>query len=295
MECISCKKEIADGSDFCPECGAPQSVKKMFPITERAFCRIFRPSFFGGLQLNKTDNLYYLMLNFLNLSRPLSEQEISNINRGFDILLNNASEEYLGFNMQVNFVLDANELPKIENEKFRYNFISDSIFNMLNKSYRLIKKTQVEYFGYAWLLALLSALDGDFNDEKEMFFSRMKNLFPISREKYKEIFFDVSDNIPETVSSLPKFMQISVKMMTQTSDEEAKKKQAEEIPEDFDFYNIVVEKAKSLCKLESQIQELENSEGKYLEIIDKIAELSSKEYEILDSLPGFVYRKFKLV
>lgn len=287
MECISCKKEIADGSEFCPECGAQQSAKKMFPITERAFCRIFRPSFFGGLQLNKTDSLYYLMLNFLNLSRPLSEQEISNINRGFDILLNNARKEYLNFNMQENFVLDANELPKIENEKFRYNFISDSIFNMLNKSYRLIKRTQVEYFGYAWLLALLSALDGDFNDEKEMFFSRMKNLFPISREKYKEIFFDVSDNISKTFPF--------AFTMAQTSDEEAEKKQAEEIPEDFDFYNIVVEKAKSLCKLEFQIQELENSEGKYLEIVDKIAELSTKEYEILDSLPGFVYRKFKPV
>lgn len=66
----------------------------------------------------------------------------------------------------------------------------------------------------------------------------------------------------------------------------------EKIPEDFDFYALVEEKTKALCEFEHQIQALENSDGNYAEITDKISELTRQEHDLLDILPGFSYQKF---
>lgn len=319
MKCIYCQQEISDNSAFCSNCGKPQNAKKTFPITERAFCRIFKPSFFGGLELN-SDDIYEFMLDFLSLSKPLSEDEIVSINHGFDSLLNNANKEYSLTNNHSNFILNKDEMAQIENEKFRYNFLSDSIFNKMNKFYKFHKSSgssRTEYFGNVWLFSLLSALDGDFGDEKKMFFSRMKNLFPISRENfikfqtstynvvleksrasfdYNKIFDTYFFKFWPGIKNITKIDQYSGDIEYETENGEKKTLNentlAEQIPEDFDFYNIVEEKTKSLCELEYQIQELENSEGKYSEIADKIAELSRKELELLEYLPGFVYKKF---
>lgn len=290
MKCIHCQNEMPDNSAFCPNCGKPQI--ETFPITERAFCRIFKPSFFGGLGLDFTNFYLRLMLDFLSLSKPLSEDEIASINHGFDSLLNNANKEYSLRNKHSNFILNKDGMPQIENEKFRYNFLSDSIFHKMDKFY---ESNSREHFGNVWLFSLLSALDGDYNDEKEMFFSRMKNMFPISRENFIKFYYgggleELRSSSYEKRGGIQSFLANRVSETKERNLDE--NILAEQIPEDFDFYNIVEEKTKSLCELEYQIQELENSEGKYFEIADKIAELSRKELELLEDLPGFVYKKF---
>ena len=65
-----------------------------------------------------------------------------------------------------------------------------------------------------------------------------------------------------------------------------------DIPEDFDFYDCVEEKIKKLCALESDIQKLEQSEGKYTEIRSRIEKLTEEEREQIAILPGFEYSKF---
>ena len=52
------------------------------------------------------------------------------------------------------------------------------------------------------------------------------------------------------------------------------------------------EKIKALCEAEYQILTLEDSEGKYSEIADKIAEFSRSERELTNDLAGFSYMKF---
>lgn len=56
------------------------------------------------------------------------------------------------------------------------------------------------------------------------------------------------------------------------------------IPKDFDFYTFVESTILKLCDIESKIQQLEYSEGRYL--------LIEQERNLLDILPCFSYSKY---
>ncbi len=322
-KCISCQKEIEDTMEFCPHCGAKQDgknlepAKKTFPITERAFCRIFRASFFGGLSQIDIDTLCTFIATFLSLSRALTDNEISEINRGFDTLLNNAKEEYNLRNERPHYVISAVNIQNFEDEKFRFQFLGDNILHTL-EVYRTRGGLGSNLCRAVWLFALLAALDGNYSDDKLMFFRRIKNQFSVTGEQFKKFIYnsieqditlkdkDDDSSISETFEFLFKnknwknfvWEKLASKVNVVYEDENGTevntslRELMEQLPEDFDFYNIVEEKTKSLCELEYQIQELENSEGKYAEIADKIAELARQERALLATLPGFYYWKF---
>ena len=184
-KCISCGQEIDDGAVFCNYCGTKQEgeAKKQFAITSRAFCRIFRPSFFGGFQASK-DTLLKFIAGFLSLSRELSENETAEINRAFDTLLNNASKEYQLSESRAKYALSEEHFVKVDSEKFRYNFVSDSLIRTVEQYYKSSGAVGTKHFGNVWLFALLCALDGNYSDEKQMFFARLKNLYPVSRDAF---------------------------------------------------------------------------------------------------------------
>lgn len=358
-KCISCQKEIEDGAVFCPHCGAKQdgenqeSAKKNFPINERAFCRVFRPSFFGGYQLeNKT--LYKFIANFLSLSSVLSKNEISEINHAFDTLLNNASKEYFFVSdlsteeleclnekyrtKNKKYELSEDDILKVDDEDFRYDFLSDEIFDSMKTSYNSDLK---KHFSNVWLFCLLAMLNGNYSSDKFKFFKRIKNLFSITREDIVKCFIPNPQNLRNTsvksflgifgnsyyygsnteretirnttingILSVLKFNpaakkvnKVEYKTKDETlffiyTNESGEKVEISEnnlidlIPEDFDFYATVENKIKEVCKIEYQIQTLEQTEGKYAEIADKIAELARQERTLLDVLPGFNYQKF---
>ena len=295
-KCITCGHDISDEAAFCPNCGASQNEnvvqKTTAPITANAFLRIFRPSFFGSLEYRIARKTDKLLLNFLCLTRDITDEEINEINRAFDILLNNASEEYT-LNTRRNYKLSGEDRIPIENEKFRYNFISDKLLDTIKSP--TLKNERIYVI---WLFALLSALDGQYSDEKAMFFSRIKNLLPVSRE-------DFLAYVEQSVSTIPTVSlcySIS-KLFRTTMTAEAFKEEnyapdtpvstiVNDIPEDFDFYDCVEEKIKKLCALESDIQKLEQSEGKYTEIRSRIEKLTEEEREQIAILPGFEYSKF---
>jgi len=313
-KCISCGQEIDDGAVFCNYCGTKQEgeAKKQFAITSRAFCRIFRPSFFGGFQASK-DTLLKFIAGFLSLSRELSENETAEINRAFDMLLNNASEEYQLSESRGKYALSEEHFGKVDSEKFRYNFVSDSLIRTVEQYYKSSGAVGTKHFGNVWLFALLCALDGNYSDEKQMFFARLKNLYPVSRDDFLSAIapqknrYNDSEDLYYTVKRLlgyiPGMEKAKIVVQnyyygsfyfeldgnkTETTVDEFKKL----FPTDFDFYGIVEEKIKALCEAEYQILTLEDSEGKYSEIADKIAELSRSERELTNDLAGFSYMKF---
>lgn len=312
-KCISCQQEIDDGSAFCPLCGARQDAevaKLTFPVTERAFCRIFRPSFFGGLQIS-TGTLYGFMNGFLNLTRAMTDDEVVAVNRGFYTLLNSATREYSLSTERGTYNFDDDKRVKVESEKFRYNFVSDDIFHTMEQFYKTSGGVGTKHYGNVWLFSLLSALDGNYSDEKLMFFRRMKNLFPVTRKQFLESVVPSKRNYNsddmnsifglfrlihgmEAVSEINLNYNGIINYKTEsgeddnTSADDLKK----QVPEDFDFYDLVEKKTKALCGLEYEILQLESSEGKYADIAGKIAELSRKERELTGDLPGFVYQKF---
>ena len=65
-KCISCNQDIEDGAAFCPLCGKPHEgeARKKLSITERAFLRLFRPSFFGGYQASTESLCFCLRQSF---------------------------------------------------------------------------------------------------------------------------------------------------------------------------------------------------------------------------------------
>ena len=313
-KCISCGQEIDDGAVFCNYCGTKQEgeAKKQFAITSRAFCRIFRPSFFGGFQASK-DTLLKFIAGFLSLSRELSENETAEINRAFDMLLNNASEEYQLSESRGKYALSEGHFVKVDSEKFRYNFVSDSLIRTVEQYYKSSGVVGTKHFGNVWLFALLCALDGNYSDEKQMFFARLKNLYPVSRDAFLNAIaprkngYDNAADLGNTVKRLLGYIPGMEKAKifeqnyyygsfyfeldgnkTEITVDELKKL----FPTDFDFYGIVEEKIKALCEAEYQILTLEDSEGKYSEIADKIAELSRSERELTNDLAGFSYMKF---
>lgn len=314
-KCISCQQEIDDGAVFCPLCGTKQdaeAAKQTFPITERSFCRIFRPSFFGGLQINR-DTMYKFMTGFLSLTRAMTDDEVTAVNHAFDTLLNNASKEYNLGEKKPQYALDGEKRSQVESEKFRYNFVSDSIFHTMEQYYKSSGSIGVKHYGNVWLFSMLSALDGNYSDEKLMLFRRIKNLFPVTREQFLESivpsntryndehsFLELFKLIPgmekvkpETIHFKDYYGNITFKYdngeETSTSIDKLKE---QIVSDDFDFYELVEKKTKALCELEYEILQLESSEGKYADIADKIAELARKERELTNSLPGFVYQKF---
>ena len=301
-KCIKCGHDISDEAAFCPNCGVSQNEgtlqKTSVPITANAFLRIFRPSFFGGLENRiRTLTTEELLLNFLCLTRNITEEEISEINKAFDILLNNASKEYT-LNSRPNYKVSEEQRISIEDEKFRYNFISDRLLDTMKK-YTSEKQILCDII---WFFALLAALDGQYSDEKVMFFSRIKNLFPVPRE-------DFLAHIEQSASTIPKIQTDGLVLPSMhlffsnvLGSEVLKEKNyasddpvstmVNDIPEDFDFYDCVGETIKKLCTLESDIQKLEQSEGKYAEIRNRIEKLTAEEREQTTILPGFVYNKF---
>lgn len=300
-KCISCQKEIDDGAEFCPFCGAKQDetqAKKVFPITERAFCRVFRPSFFGGFQADN-DALCGFIEAFLSLSRAMTDDEIAEINHGFDTLLNNAEREYQLKGKRNEVALDVEKRVQVESEEFRYDFLSDSIFDAMKRNV-----LGTNHFGNVWLFALLAALDGNYSADKRKFFRRMKNLLPVTREQFVKCIASANSNYDRNGYAISFFKVLSKSLEVNRygnityKDENGEERETswdellKQIPEDFDFYAVVENKTKALCELEYQIQELENSEGKYADIADKIAELARQERALLDALPGFVYQKF---
>lgn len=194
--CISCSQSINDEAVFCPLCGTPQqpeAVQKAGnPITARAFLRIFRPSFFGSFERMKVkaDVRDKLIVNFLCLSRDITDDEINELNMAFDILLNQPQAEYsLSSESKSNYTLTNKAKIIIENEKFRYSFTSDFLLDIIKKWVNYEAYDSMEtFFGVIWLLALLSVLDGQYSEEKALLFSRMKNLFPISRKNFLTYF-----------------------------------------------------------------------------------------------------------
>lgn len=322
-KCSSCQQEIDDAAMFCPLCGAKQGAaeKKRYPISERAFCRVFRPSFFGGASALgiKADNLLAFMLDFLSLERQVDDDEISELNHALDRLLNDAANEYALTNDQEHgkYAFAGENRETIENEKFRQNFISDKTFHNLDAHYRKIGKAiNGKHFAYVWLFALAASLDGNYSDDKLQFFCRLKKLFPVSREQFIESFVPEGARYDDDQekSSLGGFFGL-VRMAAGEElalienvdrDGEIEYRQGNngvtekitavdlkaKFPEKFDFYGIVEEKIKALCELEYQIQELEHSEGQYAAIADKIAAAARKERELTAMLPGFVYQKF---
>ena len=296
--CISCSQAINDESVFCPLCGTPQqpeAVQKAGnPITAGAFLRIFRPSFFGSFERMKVkaDVRDKLIVNFLCLSRDITDDEINELNMAFDILLNQPQAEYALIRMEndganVSYVLSNKAKITIENEKFRYNFISDHLLDIIKK-----EKTPLEnFFAIIWLLALVSVLDGQYSEEKEMLFSRIKNLFPISREDLLRH----QEKNKNAHSIYGRFFAVARSASFAYEDEvvdDFENIQSTDIPEDFDFYACVEYTIQKLCALETNIQQLEQSEGKYADIKAQIEQLATEELKLTDLLPGFTYLKF---
>lgn len=304
--CIQCGQEIGDESVFCPNCRAKQDAeaRKIYPISERAFVRLFRPSFFGGLSgLGMYQGSFLDTAEFLSLSRELSGDERQALQRGLDLLLNNAGEEYaIGERNKAEF---GDVFPKIENEKFRFNFVSDAILHRM-ELFKSSGSVGTKMFAVLWLFSLLSALDGNYSDEKQMFFARAKNLFPIPCDEFLKALRpnDLRDEAElvrflhflghfEKITSFNNYQEwLTLEdengVETQTSIDEL----CEQFPADFDFYAVLEEKTKKLCDLEHQIQELEHSEGAYFEIADKIAALAREERALTQNLSGFTYCKW---
>ena len=314
-KCISCNQDIEDVAIFCPFCGKPQDgeAKKHFAITQRAFLRVFRPSFFGGYQAS-TESLLMFTAEILSLSRALSETEISEVNRGFDTLLNSAAKEYnLSVQRKTNYALTDEYFVDVDNEKFRYNFVSDKSIRRLEKYYKSNEgAVGANHFGNVWLFALLCALDGNYSDEKQMSFARIKKLFPVSCADFLKVVateynrYDSEHKVLGIVQQLlwfnERFMG-KIKVTNSYSGEIVFEKDGKKIessveklkgqfPADFDFYGVVEEKIKALCETEYQILTLEADEGKYSDIADKIAELACQERKLTNDLAGFIYQKF---
>ena len=313
-KCISCNQDIEDGAAFCPFCGKPQEgeAKKQFSITQRAFCRVFRPSFFGGYQTS-SDSLLRFTEEFLSLSRALTETEVAEINRGFETLLNSAATEYnLSDESKTNYALTDENFVSVDSEKFRYNFVSDAIIRRLEQYYKSSGAVGTKHFGNVWLFALLCALDGNFSDDKQMFFARIKNLFPVSRDDFLKAIAPNNkryDSEQDLLGIARQLLWFNEKFMGKISvtnyytgdiafEKDGKKIESNieelkgQFPADFDFYGVVEEKIKALCEIEYQILTLEASEGKYSDIADKIAELARQERELTNDLAGFTYQKF---
>ena len=73
-----------------------------------------------------------LIVNFLCLSRDITDDEINELNTAFDIMLNQPQVEYsLSRKSKANYTLTNKAKIPIENEKFRYNFISDQILDIM--------------------------------------------------------------------------------------------------------------------------------------------------------------------
>lgn len=313
-KCISCNQDIEDGAAFCPFCGKPQEgeAKKQFSITQRAFLRLFRPSFFGGYQAS-TESLLMFTAEFLSLSRALTETEVAEINRGFETLLNSAATEYnLSDESKTNYALTDENFVSVDSEKFRYNFVSDAIIRRLEQYYKSSGAVGTKHFGNVWLFALLCALDGNFSDDKQMFFARIKNMYPVSCSDFLKVVateynrYDSEQKVSGIAQQLLWFSERFMGKIKVTNSyrgeivfekdgktiESSIEKLKELFPADFDFYDVVEEKIKALCEIEYQILTLEASEGKYSEIADKIAELARQERELTNDLAGFTYQKF---
>ena len=313
-KCISCNQDIEDGAAFCPSCGTPQEgeAKKQFSITQRAFLRLFRPSFFGGYQAS-TESLLMFTAEFLSLSRALTETEVAEINRGFETLLNSAATEYnLSDESKTNYALTDENFVSVDSEKFRYNFVSDAIIRRLEQYYKSSGAVGTKHFGNVWLFALLCALDGNFSDDKQMFFARIKNMYPVSCSDFLKVVateynrYDSEQKVSGIAQQLLWFNERFMGKIKVTNSysgeivfekdgktiESSIEKVKELFPANFDFYGVVEEKIKALCEIEYQILTLEASEGKYSEIADKIAELARQERELTNDLAGFTYQKF---
>ncbi|MGP1595100.1 MAG: hypothetical protein ACTTH8_07650 [Treponema sp.] len=292
--CISCSQAINDESVFCPLCCTPQqpeAVKKVaVPITARAFLRIFRPSFFGGFErMNiKETSRDKLIVNFLCLSRDITDDEITELNTAFDIMLNQPQVEYsLSRKSKANYTLTNKAKIPIENEKFRYNFVSDFLLDIIKKWANYESYDSMEtFFGVIWLLALLSVLDGQYSEEKALLFSRMKNLFPISRKNFLTYFKNPRMYLDSVISLYAALFGISLESNNDPNT------LLKNIPEDFDFYTCVETIIQKLCVLETNIQQLEQSEGKYADIKAQIEQLAAEERDMTNLLPGFTYQKF---
>lgn len=292
--CISCSQSINDEAVFCPLCGTPQqpeAVQKAGnPITARAFLRIFRPSFFGSFERMKVkaDVRDKLIVNFLCLSRDITDDEINELNMAFDILLNQPQAEYsLSSESKSNYTLTNKTKITIENEKFRYSFTSDFLLDIIKKWVNYEAYDSMEtFFGVIWLLALLSVLDGQYSEEKALLFSRMKNLFPISRKNFLTYFKNPRMYLGSVISLYAELFGISLENNNDPNT------LVNNIPEDFDFYACVEDTIQKLCVLETNIQQLEQSEGKYADIKAQIEQLAAEERKLTDLLPGFTYQKF---
>lgn len=313
-KCISCNQDIEDGAAFCPFCGKPQEgeAKKQFSITQRAFLRLFRPSFFGGYQAS-TESLLMFTAEFLSLSRALTETEVAEINRGFETLLNSAATEYnLSDESKTNYALTDENFVFVDSEKFRYNFVSDAIIRRLEQYYKSSGAVGTKHFGNVWLFVLLCALDGNFSDDKQMFFARIKNMYPVSCSDFLKTIAPDNKRFASNQEVLGIAKQLlwfnerfmgKIEVTNSYSGEIVFEKDGKKIessveelkgqfPADFDFYGVVEEKIKALCETEYQILTLEADEGKYSDIADKIAELACQERELTNDLAGFTYQKF---
>ena len=292
--CISCSQSINDEAVFCPLCGTPQqpeAVQKAgAPITARAFLRIFRPSFFGSFERMKVkaDTRDKLIINFLCLSHDITDDEITELNMAFDILLNHPQAEYsLSNESKATYTLTNKVKIVIENEKFRYSFTSDFLLDLIKKWVNYESYDSMEtFFGVIWLLALLSVLDGHYSEEKALLFSRMKNLFPISRKNFLTYFKNPRMYLGSVISLYAELFGISLESNNDPNT------LVNNIPEDFDFYACVEDTIQKLCVLETNIQQLEQSEGKYADIKAQIEQLAAEERKLTDLLPGFTYQKF---
>ena len=304
--CISCSQSINDEAVFCPLCGTPQQPeavqKAAVPITARAFLRIFRPSFFGGFErMNiKETSRDKLIVNFLCLSRDITDDEINELNTAFDIMLNQPQVEYsLSRKSKANYTLTNKAKIPIENEKFRYNFISDQILDIMKNWSTDESGDSIKTFVWCiWLLALLSVLDGQYYEEKSMLFSRIKNLFPISREYFLQHQEKNNGNVQpyralETSSVIGLYAALfGICLENDNDNENDPNTLLKNIPEDFDFYACVETIIQKLCVLETNIQQLEQSEGKYADIKAQIEQLAAEERDMTNLLPGFTYQKF---
>lgn len=292
--CISCSQAINDEAVFCPLCGTPQqpeAVQKAgAPITAHAFLRIFRPSFFGSFERMKVkaDVRDKLIVNFLCLSHDITDDEITELNMAFDILLNQPQAEYsLSRESKANYTLTTESKIIIENEKFRYNFVSDFLLDIIKKWANYESYDSMEtFFGVIWLLALLSVLDGQYSEEKALLFSRMKNLFPISRKNFLTYFKNPRMYLDSVISLYAALFGISLESNNDPNT------LVNNIPEDFDFYACVEDTIQKLCVLETNIQQLEQSEGRYADIKAEIEQLAAEERKLTELLPGFTYQKF---
>lgn len=188
VEELQSKCSESEAIDKNQETNTKQGATRL-PSMERVFCRIFRPSFFGGYDIN--DNILYGFIgNFLSLSRALTEDEIAQINRAFDTLCNNAIEEYELSIDHSNFEFSADKITAIdiENEVYRYDFLSDDIFDTMKLYYKSSGALGTKHFSNVWLFALLAAFDGNYSPEKIRFFRRMKKLFPVTPKEFIKSF-----------------------------------------------------------------------------------------------------------